>query len=127
MAWTAPRTWVTSETVTSTIMNTHVRDNLNWLHDNFVTRGQQAVTIVNTSSNGNATVTHNLGSTPVAVLVSFITTPYATTSSGAATPVLCQADSFGATTFRIQLVVDTGLALNGGNQVYTMSWIAVAT
>lgn len=28
MAWTAPRTWVTSETVTAAIMNTHVRDNL---------------------------------------------------------------------------------------------------
>lgn len=28
MAWTAPRTWVTSELVTSTMMNTHVRDNL---------------------------------------------------------------------------------------------------
>jgi len=28
MAWTAPRTWVTSEIVTSTIMNAHVRDNL---------------------------------------------------------------------------------------------------
>lgn len=28
MAWTTPRTWVTSEVVTSAIMNTHVRDNL---------------------------------------------------------------------------------------------------
>lgn len=28
MAWTAPRTFVTGETVTSAIMNTHVRDNL---------------------------------------------------------------------------------------------------
>lgn len=27
MAWTAPRTWVTSEVVTASIMNTHVRDN----------------------------------------------------------------------------------------------------
>lgn len=27
MAWTSPRTWVTSETVTATIMNAHVRDN----------------------------------------------------------------------------------------------------
>ena len=27
MAWTAPRTWVTSETVTAAMMNTHVRDN----------------------------------------------------------------------------------------------------
>jgi len=31
MAWTAPRTWVTSEVVTAAVMNTHVRDNLNWL------------------------------------------------------------------------------------------------
>lgn len=28
-SWTAPRTWTTSEMVTSAIMNTHVRDNLN--------------------------------------------------------------------------------------------------
>ena len=28
MAWTAPRTWVTGETVTAALMNTHVRDNL---------------------------------------------------------------------------------------------------
>ncbi len=34
MAWTAPRTWVTGEVVTSSIMNTHIRDNFlgmpNW-------------------------------------------------------------------------------------------------
>lgn len=28
MAWTAPRTWVTAEVVTASIMNTHVRDDL---------------------------------------------------------------------------------------------------
>ncbi len=28
MTWTAPRTWVTAETVTAAIMNAHVRDNL---------------------------------------------------------------------------------------------------
>ncbi len=27
MAWTAPRTWVTGETVTAALLNTHVRDN----------------------------------------------------------------------------------------------------
>jgi hypothetical protein len=27
MAWTVPRTWVTSEVVTAALMNTHVRDN----------------------------------------------------------------------------------------------------
>jgi hypothetical protein len=31
MAWTAPRTWVTSEMVTAALMNTHVRDNLLFL------------------------------------------------------------------------------------------------
>lgn len=31
MAWTTPRTWVTSELVTASIMNTHVRDNLSFL------------------------------------------------------------------------------------------------
>ena len=29
MAWTSPRTWAASETVTAAIMNTHVRDNFN--------------------------------------------------------------------------------------------------
>lgn len=28
MAWTTPRTWVAGETVTASLMNTHVRDNL---------------------------------------------------------------------------------------------------
>lgn len=32
--WTTPRTWVTSETVTSTEMNTHIRDNENFLYGN---------------------------------------------------------------------------------------------
>ena len=31
MVWTTPRTWVTAEMVTAALMNTHVRDNLDWL------------------------------------------------------------------------------------------------
>ncbi len=31
MAWTTPRTWVTGELVTAAIMNTHVRDNEDYL------------------------------------------------------------------------------------------------
>lgn len=31
MAWTTPRTWVTGETVTAALMNSHVRDNLDFL------------------------------------------------------------------------------------------------
>ena len=29
MAWTTPRTWTSAEVVTKTIMDTHIRDNLN--------------------------------------------------------------------------------------------------
>jgi hypothetical protein len=33
MAWTTPRTWNVSELVTAALMNTHVRDNLNYLKE----------------------------------------------------------------------------------------------
>jgi hypothetical protein len=33
MAWSTPRTWVTSEIVTAAMMNSDVRDNSNFLHD----------------------------------------------------------------------------------------------
>lgn len=33
MAWTTPRTWVASEVVTASLLNTHVRDNLNAVRD----------------------------------------------------------------------------------------------
>ena len=33
MAWTTPRTWVTNEDVTATLMNTHVRDNFKAIGD----------------------------------------------------------------------------------------------
>ena len=32
MAWSTPRTWAASETVTATMMNQHVRDNLSYLY-----------------------------------------------------------------------------------------------
>lgn len=37
MAWTTPRTWTTTELVTKSIMDTHVRDNLNAVHMTQVT------------------------------------------------------------------------------------------
>jgi hypothetical protein len=37
MAWTAPRTWVDGETVTASIMNAHVRDNLLAIGDAWLT------------------------------------------------------------------------------------------
>jgi len=51
MAWSVPRTWVTSETITSSIMNTHVRDELNYLK-NTVTSAQPARALDTTYQNG---------------------------------------------------------------------------
>lgn len=34
MAWTTPRTWVTSEIVTAALLNTHIRDNQNYIKGN---------------------------------------------------------------------------------------------
>lgn len=42
MAWTSPRTWVASEMVTATMMNSHVRDNMNVISSSFVKGGAWA-------------------------------------------------------------------------------------
>src|SRR5678816_3657369 len=34
MAWTNPRTWIPGEFVTASMLNTHLRDNLNYLYGN---------------------------------------------------------------------------------------------
>jgi hypothetical protein len=39
MAWTIPKTWTAGETVTSSMMNTHIRDNLNVLKTNIADDG----------------------------------------------------------------------------------------
>lgn len=57
MAWTAPRTWVTSEVVTAAIMNTHVRDNFLETAPAVITGGSQI--IVGTAANAITTRTVN--------------------------------------------------------------------
>lgn len=37
MAWTSPRTWVSGETLTAALLNTHVRDNLKAIGDAWTT------------------------------------------------------------------------------------------
>ena len=48
MAWTAPRTWVTGETVTAALMNTHIRDSLLAIGGTFVYKASDE--IVNNSA-----------------------------------------------------------------------------
>lgn len=60
MAWTTPRTWVAGETVTAAIMNTHVRDNLNWLDTRI---GGRAATNATQAIAANTITTANNGGT----------------------------------------------------------------
>src|SRR5690554_5024964 len=58
MAWTTPRTWVASELVTATLLNTHLRDNLNALKNPSVTRRTETAGTFTTSSTSFVTVTN---------------------------------------------------------------------
>lgn len=65
MAWTTPRTWSTGEVVTSTIMNTHVRDNLTDLDR----RTTSTAATVSTSQTTTSTSYTDLATTGPAVTV----------------------------------------------------------
>lgn len=53
MAWTAPRTWVTSEVVTAAVMNAHVRDNLTALNGYVLKTADESVTSSTALQNDN--------------------------------------------------------------------------
>ena len=56
MAWTSPRTWNVGELVTKLIMDTHIRDNLNYLKEQLDTRlkaiGRQGGSATNWETQG---------------------------------------------------------------------------
>lgn len=79
MAWSAPRTWGTTELVTASMMNTHVRDNLTYLKggagtvtidaDYAITRSAAGATVAayvdNTGGSSSSTLSRfTLGMTP---------------------------------------------------------------
>lgn len=107
MAWTTPRTWVAAETVTAALMNTHLRDNLNFLHDSYATLASPTFTgtVSAASVTASATVT-------AATVATTTLTIAGTTSWGASPMGLAKAagdnaiEWFGAT-----LVAGTGLRI----------------
>ncbi len=57
MAYTTARTWVTSEVVTASLMNTHVRDNIDFLYDRPACRVYKATDFSHTSSGSFVAIT----------------------------------------------------------------------
>lgn len=56
MAWTSPRTWVTSEIVTAALLNAHVRDNLLFLKSGVASNTQLTADPAATSGTTELTV-----------------------------------------------------------------------
>jgi hypothetical protein len=63
MAWTTPRTFVAAELITASMLNTHIRDNLNFLHDNMkptsIQRGSINLSTAQTSNTGSITAVNS--------------------------------------------------------------------
>ena len=60
MAWTTPRTWVAGETVTDTIMNTHVRDNLAYLGTGIIRLSVNTTAVGNVGAGEDDLITYTL-------------------------------------------------------------------
>ena len=60
MAWTTPRTWVAGETVTDTLMNTHVRDNLAYLGTGIIRLNVNTTAVGNVGAGEDDLITYSL-------------------------------------------------------------------
>ena len=60
MAYTTPRTWVAGETVTDTLMNTHVRDNLAYLGTGIIRLNVNTTAVGNVGAGEDDLITYTL-------------------------------------------------------------------
>ena len=67
MAWTTPRTWVAGETVTDTIMNTHVRDNLAYLGTGIIRLNVNTTAVGNVGAGEDDLITYTLPAATLSV------------------------------------------------------------
>jgi len=83
LAWTTPRTWTTGELVTAAMMNTHVRDNENYLYDALLprydsfTRADSATTLGNSEGPGTPAWSALNGTWGISGNAAYIPTPAA--------------------------------------------------
>lgn len=66
MAWTTPRTWQAGETVTSSMLNAHIRDNLNYLKS--AADGVSALIGTRYLKSADQTITSTTGLTDITVI-----------------------------------------------------------
>ena len=67
MGFTTPRTWVAGETVTDTIMNTHVRDNLTYLGTGIIRLDVNTTAVGNVGAGEDDLMTYTLPASTLSV------------------------------------------------------------
>ena len=103
--WTSNRTWVAGEIVTAALMNTYIRDNLDWLKTPIASK-VTAGGIITTSASF--------------VDVTSMTATFTTTGGGIDVLIRCTLAQTGAATCYLQLVVD------GASECYLCGWVSPA-
>jgi hypothetical protein len=127
MAWTTPRTWVASELVTATLLNTHLRDNLNALKSPPTDRAAELAGTFSTSSTSFVSVTNaevEITTTGGKLMIGTVGTLGANTTLVAAISLLIDGTRHGNTTLGLQRVNVPGASVNGFGFVYLSSNLA---
>jgi len=88
MSWTAPRTWVAAETVTASIMNVHVRDNLKAIGDAWASYSPTWTATGTNPAIGNGSIAGRAALVGKTVLFRAVVTMGTTTTFGTGTYLL---------------------------------------
>lgn len=129
MAWTTPRTWVASELVTATLLNTHLRDNLNALKSPPTDRAAELAGTFSTTSTSFVSVSNaevEITTTGGKLMIGAMGTLEANTTLVAAISLLIDGARYGNTTLGLQRVHVVGSSANGFGFVYLSSNLAAA-
>ncbi len=130
MSWTSPKTWVGSEVLTSSDMNTYVGSNLDYLYDNAVMANSWVNgTVVTTEANQRmesgsewmAITTGSLGSVAVVFDSAFANPPRVVATANAGANRGCAALSTGTGGFTLCIVIPTTGTVTGTLSAFWMA------
>lgn len=127
MAWTTPRTWVANDLVGATLLNTHLRDNLNALKNPPTDRATELAGTFSTTSTSFVSVSNaevEITTTGGKLMIGAMGTLGANTTLVAAISLLIDGTRWGNTTLGLQRVTVPGASVNGFGFVYLSANLA---
>ena len=130
MAWTTPRTWVANDLVGATLLNTHLRDNLNALKSPPTDRAAELAGTFSTSSTSFVSVPNaevEITTAGGKLMVGAVGTLTASTGLVAAISLLIDGTTrAGSSTLGLQRIYVPGASTNGFGFVYLSANMAAA-